>query len=69
MNNNAIKQVPIMNNYITVLIETLHKTSNMKGHITTAHRANEFQRTVLIQITETEMIMIVMAQGHGMEDY
>ena len=40
MNNNTIKQVPVMNNYITVLIETLHKTSNKKGCITTskAHR-------------------------------
>ena len=34
MNNNTIKQAPIINNYITVLIETLHKTSNKKGHIT-----------------------------------
>ena len=34
MDNNAVTQAPIMNNYITVLIETEHKTSNMKGHIT-----------------------------------
>ena len=33
MNSNTIKQAPIVNNSITVLIETLHKTSNKKGHI------------------------------------
>ena len=47
MNNNTIKQVPIMNNCITVLIETLHKTSNIgspqnqripKDNINTNHR-------------------------------
>ena len=42
----------------------------MKGYITTleVHRVKEFQRAILIQITETDMIMIAMAQGHGMED-
>ena len=69
MNSNTIKQVPIVDNYITVQIKTLHKTSNMKGNITTleAQRVKEFQRTMLIQITETEMIMITITQGHGME--
>ena len=32
------------------------------------HRIKEFPKTVLIQITETEMIVIAIKQGHGMED-
>ena len=62
MNNSTLIQVPIMNNYITVLIETLHKTSNKKGHIkiSEVHKVNEFQKTILIQITESEMIIFVM---------
>ena len=37
-----------MKNYITILIETLHKTSNKKGHITMseAHRFKEFKKTI-----------------------
>ena len=62
MNNNTIKQVPMMNTYITVLIEKIHKTSNKKGHITILemHRVKEFQKTILIQMTEKEMIIIAM---------
>ena len=65
MNNNTIKQAPIMNNYTTFLIETLHKTSNKKGHVTIleVHGVKEFQKTVLIQITETEMITIAITQA------
>ena len=50
-----------MNNYITVLIDKLHK-NNKKGHLTTweVHRVKEFQETILIQITDTEMIIIAM---------
>ena len=58
-----------MNKFITVLIEILHKTRKMEGHTTSeVHRVKEFQVTVLIQITETEMIMIEMAWRHSMED-
>ena len=58
-----------MNNYITVPIETLHKTSNKKGHITIleAHRVKRIPKTILRQITETEMT-ITLTQGHSMED-
>ena len=51
-----------MNNYITILIETLHKTSNKKGHITIleVYRVTEFQMTILIHTIETEMIIIAM---------
>ena len=47
MNNNTIKQAPVMINYITVLIETLHRTSNKIGHITISevHRVTKFQKT------------------------
>ena len=50
MNNNTMKQASIMNNYITVLIEILCKTSNNKSKITTseAHRVKEFQKIILI---------------------
>ena len=62
MNNKTIKQATIMNDYITVLIETLHKTSNKKGYITISevHRVKEFPKRILIQITEKEMIIITM---------
>ena len=52
-----------MNNYITVLIETLNITSNKKGHImiSEAYRVKELQKTILIQITETEKIIIAMS--------
>ena len=68
--NKTVKQVPIMDNYVTPLIETLHKTSNKKGHITISedHRVKEFQKTILILITETEMIKMTMTQGCSIED-
>ena len=51
-----------MNNYITVLTETVHKTNNKKEHITIleVHRVKEFQKTILVQVTETEMIIIAV---------
>ena len=59
-----------MNNCITVIIETLHKASNNKGYVTIseAHKVKEFQRTISIQMRESEMIIIAITQGHGMED-
>ena len=58
-----------MNNYITDLIEILPKTSNRKGHIISeAQRVKEFQKTVLIQITETEMLIKALTGGYSMKD-